>query len=65
MRGWLTAAKVLEVSLVELSGTRDVTRISAAICNRACEYLKNAYLTGNIAYVLSKNVEQIVKLNEK
>ncbi|MFU1519940.1 hypothetical protein ACM25P_15875 [Vreelandella alkaliphila] len=60
--GWLTAAKVLEVSLVELTGTRDVTRISAAICNRACEYLKNAYLTGNIAYVLSKNVEQIVKL---
>lgn len=59
---WLTAIKVLEVALVELSGTRDVTRISAAICNRACEQLKSTYLRGNNAYTSSKALEQIVQL---
>ena len=59
---WITSAKVLEVALVELSGTRDVTRISPAICNRACEHLKNYYTEGNVAYSTSKSLEQIVKL---
>lgn len=59
---WLTAAKILEVALVELSGTRDVTRMSAAICNRACEHLKNQYPDVNNAYVHSKSLEQIVQL---
>ncbi|MEL7614546.1 hypothetical protein AAGW18_18755 [Vreelandella titanicae] len=62
IRHWITSAKVLEVSLVELSGTRDVTRISPAICNRACEHLKNYYTEGNVAYSMSKSLEQIVKL---
>ena len=60
--GWLTAARKLEVALVELSGTRDVTRVSAAICNRACEHLKVSYSDGNHAYSRSKNLEQIVQL---
>lgn len=59
---WLSAAKVLEVALVELSGTRDVTRVSAAICNRACEYFKKKYSDANAAYIYSKILEQIVKL---
>jgi hypothetical protein len=59
---WLAAIKVLEVALVELSGTRDVTRISAAICNRACAQLKSTYLNGNNAYSSSKALEQIVQL---
>ncbi|WP_336269974.1 hypothetical protein [Vreelandella arctica] len=59
---WLSAAKILEVALVELSGTRDVTRISAAICNRACEHLKNVYPDGNTAYFYSKSLGQIVQL---
>lgn len=62
VRERLSAAKVLEVTLVELSGTRDVTRISAAICNRACEYLKNKYPDGNTAYLYGQSLEQIVRL---
>lgn len=62
VRDWLSAAKILEVALVELSGTRDVTRISAAICNRACECLKNKYPDGNTAYFYSQSIGQIVRL---
>lgn len=58
----LIAAKALEVALVELSETRDVTRISAAICNRACEYLKTVHPNGNSAYINSKVLEKIVQL---
>ncbi|WP_089676463.1 hypothetical protein [Halomonas shengliensis] len=62
VREWLTAAKVLEVALVELSGTRDVTRVSAAICNRACEHFKNDYPRGDTAYNNGKSLEKIVQL---
>lgn len=62
VRDWITAAKFLEVALVELYGTKDVTRISAAICNRASEHLKKYYPEGNTAYSLSKSLGQIVKL---
>ncbi|MBE0401743.1 hypothetical protein EI168_16800 [Halomonas sp. FME1] len=60
---WLVASKALEVALVELSGTRDVSRISAAICNRACEHLEKNYLdSSNSAYLHSKSLEKIVQL---
>ena len=59
---WLFAAKVLEVALLELSGTRDVTRISAAICNRTCDLLKKDYPDSDAAYSHSKGLEQIVQL---
>lgn len=59
---WLTAARKLEVALVELTGKRDVTRVSAAICNRACEHLKVSYPDGDHAYRKSKSLEQIVQL---
>ena len=61
-KDWVLAARILEATLVELSGTRDVTRVSAAICNRACEHLKNEYPDGNVAYNHSKSLEQIVQL---
>ena len=61
-REWLAAAKVLEVSLIELSGKRDVTRISAAICNRACEHLQASYPDSAHAYNRSKSLEKIVQL---
>lgn len=61
-KDWLSAARTLEVALVELSGTRDVTRVSAAICNRACEHFKAEYPDGNNAYSKSKTLEQIVHL---
>jgi hypothetical protein len=59
---WLSSAKVLETALVELSGTRDVTLVSAAICNRACEYFQTEYLLSNNAYRKSKIIERIVEL---
>lgn len=62
VRSWLSAVKILEVALVELSGTRDVTRMSAAICNRTCEHFKNEHTGGNIAYLFGKSLEQIVQL---
>ncbi|MBL4797304.1 MAG: hypothetical protein JKY50_07810 [Oleispira sp.] len=58
----LSSAKVLETALVELSDTRDVTLISAAICNRACEYYQAAHPLGDNAYNKSKMLEQIVLL---
>ncbi|MBP5981841.1 MAG: hypothetical protein KA748_16750 [Halomonas sp.] len=61
-KNWLLVAKVLEVALVDLSGGRDVTRTSAAICNRTCEYFKNKYPNGNTAYTFSKILEHIVQL---
>lgn len=60
--GWLAALRKLEFALVELSGKRDVTRVSSAIFNRACEHLKDSYPNGNHAYNKSKNLEQIFKL---
>lgn len=59
---WLSAARILEVALFELSGTRDVTRMSAAICNRACEHFKTKYPDRDSAYINSKMLEQIVQL---
>ncbi|MGO1690937.1 MAG: hypothetical protein ACTHYL_11720 [Halomonas sp.] len=61
-KDWLSAARILEVALAELSGTRDVTRVSAAICNRACEHFQAKYPDGNIAYNKSKLLEQIIQL---
>lgn len=58
----LSGARIIEVALVEMTGTRDVTRVSAAICNRACEHLKTEYPNGNGAYNRSKYIEQIVLL---
>ncbi|HCF0990463.1 TPA: hypothetical protein ACID0D_002238 [Pseudomonas aeruginosa] len=58
----LFGARILEVALVEVTGTSDVTRVSAAICNRACEHLKAEYPDGNSAYLRSKYLEQIVVL---
>lgn len=58
----LFGVRILEVALVEMTGTCDVTRVSAAICNRACEHLKAEYPDGNSAYNRSKYLEQIVML---
>lgn len=59
---WLSAAKILETALVELSGTRDVTLVSAAICNRACEYFQAEYPSSDNAYKRSKNLERVIQL---
>lgn len=59
---WLTALKVLEVALFELTGTRDVTQVSAAVCNTACEHMNRHWTKGNSAYAFSKALEGIITL---
>lgn len=62
VRSSLTALKALEVALFELTGTRDVTRVSAAVCNTACEHMNRHWTKGNAAYVFSKALEVIITL---
>lgn len=59
---WLATLKPLEAALVELTGTRDVTRVSAAVCNKTCELLSRHWTKGNNAYQLSKSLEVIITL---
>lgn len=58
----LSGARILEVALFDVTGTSDPTRVSAAICNIACEHLKAEYPDGDSAYRRSKFLEQIVVL---
>jgi hypothetical protein len=58
----LMALKGLEVALFELTGTRDVTRVSAAVCNTACEHMNRHWTKGNIAYAYGKALEVIITL---
>lgn len=58
----LYSMRALEVALVELTGTRDVTQVSAAVCNRACEHMQTQWQAGNNAYVLGKRLETIINL---
>jgi len=60
--GLLISMKALEAALVELTGTRDVTLVSAAVCNRACEHMKTHWKAGNSAYSFSKDLEKIITL---
>lgn len=62
MNDWLTAMRALEVALFELTSTRDVTRVSAAICNKACEHLNRHFTTGDTAYMSGKALEALIIL---
>jgi len=59
---WLIALRGLEAALVELSGTRDVTQVSAAVCNKACEHLSRHWRKGDNAYASSKALEALITL---
>lgn len=58
----LPSLRVLEVALHELTGADDVTRVSAAVCNRASEHIKSCYSNERTAYACSNYLEQIVLL---
>ncbi len=60
--GWMGSLRALEAALLELTGTRDVTRVSAAVCNKACEYMDRYWTKGNNAYTYSKSLETIISL---
>jgi hypothetical protein len=62
MTDWMNALKALEVALFESTGTRDVTQVSAAICNTACEHMERHWTKGNTAYLFSKSLEAIIAL---
>ncbi len=59
---WLRAMAPLELALFELTGTRDVTLVSAAVCNRACEHMSRHWTKGNTAYLCSKSFEALITL---
>lgn len=62
MTEWLRGLSALEAALVELTGTRDVTLVSAAVCNNACDHLKRYWTKSDIAYRYSKTIEAIINL---
>lgn len=59
---WLNGMKALEVALVDLTGTRDVTQVSAAVCNKACEYINLYWTKGNNAYTTGRVLEAVINL---
>ncbi|WP_194789958.1 hypothetical protein [Pseudomonas sp. UFMG81] len=59
---WLKALKALDIALFELTGTRDVTRVSAAVCNKACEHMNRHWTKSNTAYLCGKSLEAIITL---
>ena len=62
LSSWLRPLKALEVALVEINGDADVTRVSAAVCNRACEHMEMHWTKGRSAYGYSKCLGQIITL---
>lgn len=62
VEGWLCALKALETALIELTGSQDVTRVSASVCNRACEYMQVHWVKTTTAYMKSKCLVQIITL---
>lgn len=65
IKTWLYSLRALEVALVELTGARDATRVTAAVCNRACELIKSQWPSGNSCYTISKALEQAIILMVK
>jgi len=62
LEGWHKPLKALEVALVELTGTRDVTRVSAAVCNLACAHMQSHWVKYDSSYVSAKALEKIITL---
>ena len=62
MTDWLNALKALEAALFELTGTRDVTQVSAATCNKACDHVQRQWTKGNSAYDISKSLDALINL---
>jgi len=62
IQDWLNALRPLEVALFDETGTRDVTRVTAAVCNKACEHMDRHWAKGDFAYRSSKSLEAIITL---
>lgn len=59
---WLAALKSLEAALVALTGTRDITRVSAAVCMRACECMEIQWPNSPNIYFYGRALEHIISL---
>jgi len=59
---WRYALQALESALFELTSTRDVTQVSAAVCNKACDHLNGHRTKGDTAYKHSKALEACITL---
>ncbi len=59
---WRDALKVLEAALFELTGTRDVTQVYAAVCDKACEHLNRHWSKGDTAYRSGLALEALITL---
>lgn len=62
VKQWLNVLKTLEHALLDLTGTCDVTQLSAEACGRAVELMEKKWSRGNIAYQTSKSLEQLITL---
>lgn len=59
---WRYVLQALEAALFELTSTRDVTQVSAAVCNKACDHLNRHRTKGDTAYQHSKALEACITL---
>lgn len=59
---WRVVLQALETALFELTSTRDVTQVSAAVCNKACDHLNSHSTKGDTAYRYSKALEGFITL---
>lgn len=57
--------KVLEAALLELTGTRDVTLVSPAVCDRACDLFQKHRPGGDGAYRSGIGLKNLLELMEK
>ncbi|MDU0583507.1 hypothetical protein [Pseudomonas aeruginosa] len=62
MGHWLRVLTAIKVALFELTGTQDVTRVSAAVCNKACEDMKRRWTKGDTAYQHGRVLEALITL---
>ena len=62
VRELLNVLKILESALLELTGTRDVTQLSAEVCARAVELMEKQWSAVRNAYMVSKALERLIKL---
>lgn len=62
VKEFLYVMKALEAALLDLTGTRDVTRVSAAVCNRTCEFISAHWAKGQTASIFGKTLERLIKL---
>ena len=67
VKAMLPILRILEIALRDVTGTDNVTMMSSAVCNRACEYIQAYYPNEGTAYIHGRFLNQIVLFmrNEK